>query len=207
MARVEGADTSTDLGSLLRALREQSNLSMRQLAKEAGVSPGYIARVESGSVSPTIASLSKLLAPLGVDMGDFFAGTNVQREGYVFRREEMRVAFDTERRYLFVLPQRPDVHLEIIDELILPHAGSDFGDPRSDVAGYILSGEIHIQTDNETDQVLQANDAFYVPAGHVVHVTCTGKKSASLVTIRSRREADEGVHRQARPSPDDDAAT
>lgn len=56
----------TPVGARIRSLREERDLSLRSLAKAAGVSVGYISKVEHGISSPTVDMLTKLAEPLGI---------------------------------------------------------------------------------------------------------------------------------------------
>jgi quercetin dioxygenase-like cupin family protein len=47
-------------------------MSMRTLASKAGFSPSLISQIEHGQVSPSIASLERIAAALGVSLGRFF---------------------------------------------------------------------------------------------------------------------------------------
>lgn len=53
-------------GLLLRAARKNAGLSQRELARRAGTAQSVVARIERGRTSPTISTLSKLLAAAGV---------------------------------------------------------------------------------------------------------------------------------------------
>lgn len=48
------------VGIKIRRIRAQRNLSQRKLAKELGVTQGYISKVEAGANSPTVDLLFKL---------------------------------------------------------------------------------------------------------------------------------------------------
>jgi transcriptional regulator with XRE-family HTH domain len=60
------------VGERLRQLRTQRGLSVRTLAAKAGFSPSFISQVEHDQVSPSIASLQRIAAVLGVTLGGFF---------------------------------------------------------------------------------------------------------------------------------------
>ncbi|MGH8071244.1 MAG: helix-turn-helix domain-containing protein [Candidatus Entotheonellia bacterium] len=60
------------VGDRLRQLRAGRGLSVRSLATRAGFSPSFISQVEHGQVSPSIASLERIAAVLGVTLGGFF---------------------------------------------------------------------------------------------------------------------------------------
>jgi transcriptional regulator with XRE-family HTH domain len=52
-------------GDLIRAARERSGISQRELARRAGTSQAAISRIESGREEPTVERLERVLASLG----------------------------------------------------------------------------------------------------------------------------------------------
>jgi len=54
-------------------------LSLRALAKRAGVSFVTVYRIEAGTLSPTVAMLEKLAKALNVHVTDFFVHRHHQR--------------------------------------------------------------------------------------------------------------------------------
>ena len=54
------------LAMKLKALRDRRGLTQADLAKKAGVSPGYIARLETHRHDPKLSTLVKLAKALGV---------------------------------------------------------------------------------------------------------------------------------------------
>ncbi len=63
---------SFSLGDRLRQLRSERNISQRDLAKMAGLSPNSISLIERDATSPSVATLQSLAAALNVRMSDFF---------------------------------------------------------------------------------------------------------------------------------------
>lgn len=55
------------LGKRLKKIREDKNMSQEDVAKAAGVSVGYYARVERGKHDPTTTKFSKICKALNVD--------------------------------------------------------------------------------------------------------------------------------------------
>ena len=56
---------------MLRELRERKDMSQLQLAKQAGVTQGYISDLEAGTKkNPSLAILKKLAKALGVSVGE-----------------------------------------------------------------------------------------------------------------------------------------
>jgi ribosome-binding protein aMBF1 (putative translation factor) len=55
-----------DVPRQLTAAREAVHMTQRQLAEACGVHQSEISRIERGQISPTLDTLTKLAAPLGV---------------------------------------------------------------------------------------------------------------------------------------------
>ncbi|MCL4484858.1 MAG: XRE family transcriptional regulator [Nitrospirae bacterium] len=56
----------------LRQLRLERNLSLRMLAKNAGISASALSQIEAGLVSPSIATLEKVCAALSLPVTSLF---------------------------------------------------------------------------------------------------------------------------------------
>jgi glyoxylate utilization-related uncharacterized protein len=96
----------------------------------------------------------------------------------------MRQIADATRRYILVLPRRSDICCEILDEQFRPSAKTPpFESIACDLAGYVLEGQVWLEIEGREPQVLQAGDAFYVPANQPVRGRCEGPKPARLVTV------------------------
>jgi transcriptional regulator with XRE-family HTH domain len=54
------------LGMTVQTLRDKRAMTQAVLAKKAGISRGYLARVETGRHEPTLTTLRKLAGALGV---------------------------------------------------------------------------------------------------------------------------------------------
>ena len=60
------------LGKKLRQLRNERNISQRDLARMAGLSPNSISLIERDETSPSVATLQSLATALNIRMGYFF---------------------------------------------------------------------------------------------------------------------------------------
>lgn len=60
------------LGRRIRELRHERGFTLEQLGSLTGMSKSLLSKVETGQVSPPIATLSKIAASLGVSIGYFF---------------------------------------------------------------------------------------------------------------------------------------
>jgi XRE family transcriptional regulator, regulator of sulfur utilization len=64
--------SETFLGPAVRQLREGQRLSLRALAERSGFSASFLSQVENGQASPSISSMERIAAALGVSLGEFF---------------------------------------------------------------------------------------------------------------------------------------
>src|SRR3954452_11719247 len=54
-----------DAGALIRDARERHGISQQTLARRAATTQKQISRIERGEISPSVATLSRLLAAMG----------------------------------------------------------------------------------------------------------------------------------------------
>ena len=62
-------DTNTtrmDLGNKIKELRNKKGLTQEELAHRIGADKGYISRIERGLTVPTVATLYKIAAAMGL---------------------------------------------------------------------------------------------------------------------------------------------
>ena len=70
------------IGTALRDLREDRDLSARQLASDADVSAAMISRIENGQVSPSITMLNALAKALNVPVVSLFRETATEHADF-----------------------------------------------------------------------------------------------------------------------------
>jgi transcriptional regulator with XRE-family HTH domain len=70
-----------DFARRVQALRNARRLSQAGLAKAAGLSRGYLSRVELGMQSPTLEVIERLAAALGVKAADLLEDKPRRRAG------------------------------------------------------------------------------------------------------------------------------
>ncbi len=73
------SDSTFSLGPRVRGLRKERDLSQRELAELASLSPNAISLIERDEISPSVATLQRLAGALGVKMSYFFESDTVAR--------------------------------------------------------------------------------------------------------------------------------
>lgn len=84
----------TALGARLRALRLERALQQRQLAEKAGLAPSMVSQIESGRLTPSLHTLGKIAAALGVPLAALFDHRPAGRLVISRRRDYPVVTFD-----------------------------------------------------------------------------------------------------------------
>ncbi len=68
------------LGAQVRKLRRQAELTASDLSAAAGLSAGMLSKIESGQISPSLASLQALAQALNVPISQLFTAFEEQRD-------------------------------------------------------------------------------------------------------------------------------
>ena len=80
---VAGNGKSLDryLGNVIRELRLKDNLTIAEVAAQAGISRGMVSKIENGQVSTSLETLSKIAQALGVSLAHLFRHYNMPSGG------------------------------------------------------------------------------------------------------------------------------
>lgn len=76
-----GADTVAHVGARLRQARQRSGLSLREVARQLGVSASFVSQLENGKSQPSVATLYSLAQLLDVSIDELFAPARLTEEG------------------------------------------------------------------------------------------------------------------------------
>ncbi len=80
---VAGKGKSLDryLGNVIRDLRLKDNLTIAEVAAQAGISRGMVSKIENGQVSTSLETLSRISQALGVSLSHLFRHYNMPSGG------------------------------------------------------------------------------------------------------------------------------
>ncbi|WP_206732845.1 helix-turn-helix domain-containing protein [Bradyrhizobium zhanjiangense] len=70
----------SEIGAEVRRLRKELDLTVSELGAAAGISAGMMSKIENGSISPSLATLSALAKALNVPIGRLFRESAEQRD-------------------------------------------------------------------------------------------------------------------------------
>lgn len=149
------------LGTKLRSVRKNRNLSLKQLAERIGCSPSYLSMVENGKIDPGISRLKKIVDSLEITIVDLFQSQT--NEKVVTRRQERIVAqlSRSKTRIEILIPQFFGNQLDARLAIICPEGSSegDYKHPGEEF-GFVLEGILELVVDGMVYQLTEG-DSFH----------------------------------------------
>ncbi|MBZ0124282.1 MAG: cupin domain-containing protein [Roseovarius sp.] len=154
------------IGHRIRALRRVRDLTLRQLADQAGTSEGHMSKIENGKAQPSVSLLHRITQSLEVSIAILFDETPngdrvVSRAG-----ERPLIHLDPVRRGTGLCLERVIAHsedrmLQCNIHIIEPNGSSeDHIQHVGEEMGYVLEGEFELTLDTVVYR-LHANDSFH----------------------------------------------
>ncbi len=170
-----------EVGTRLRTLRALNGWSQRQLAKRAGVTNSTISMIEQGRVSPSIASLKKVLDGVPISLCDFFSLDIAEQHRAFYQLSEDRAGYVTNARSR-VVAQLHNGQLSGTYEQHSPgyDTGTEMQFYQADMVGFVVSGELEITIGGET-QLLSTGDGFYIKSARPYRIRNRSKSMAASV--------------------------
>jgi quercetin dioxygenase-like cupin family protein len=159
-------DTAPDgmhIGSQLRAARLAARKSMAEVADEAGLTKGFVSKLERDLANVSVASLIRLCDALGVSVGSLFQASRGQitRQG-----EHPPIDFGGTGMREYVLTPSGEKRVQAILSDIEPGGGSGdepYALPADVEFIYVLAGQLHMTVAGE-EIILEQGDAYTFPA-------------------------------------------
>lgn len=152
----------SEVGTRVSRLRQRYGMSQRKLAREAGVTNGTISMIEQNRVSPSVASLKKILEAFGMTLAEFFSSDFEQVPQVFYRAHELPRLADERVILRQVGGNIVNRKLQVLHETYAP--GGDTGDDMlshdGEEAGVVVRGSIELTVGGQCE-VLQAGDAYY----------------------------------------------
>lgn len=181
-----------DVGLRLLEIRTRHGLSQRRLAALAGVPHAQISQIEQNRISPSVATLRKVLAGVSMTMAEFFEPEPAVADQMFFRADELvdltskLAEAGQEEAPQIVIRQVGNAlahGLQILHELYLP--GADTGrsglEHKAHEGGIVVSGEIEI-TVGPSRRVLRKGDAYLFDSSQPHRFRNIGAEPAEIIS-------------------------
>jgi transcriptional regulator with XRE-family HTH domain len=151
-----------DIGKRLRECRLRQGLSQRALAKKAGVTNGLISQIEQNAISPSIASLKKILDVLSMSLADFFTNDDGGATDFFYERERLPDLGSGDVAIFLVGAGIRHRAMSVLHEVYPPGAdtGPQMLSHAGEEGGVVTKGRIEITVATQV-KVLGPGDAYY----------------------------------------------
>lgn len=175
------------VGERVRRLREAKGMSLRVLAREAGVSAPMLSQVERGETSPTLQVASKIASGLDLSLSQLLRLDEVPHVTVVRSSDRRRVRRDGHgfEELTPGLPGQP--HAVTLHTLKAASVTAGPGDPPLHEAGsretaVVQSGPVTFVCGDERHE-LHAGDAVTFDADLPHHFENPGRKEATFIAV------------------------
>ena len=161
------------IASKIRKLRSDSGLTLTAAAEKADLNKATLSKIETGQISPPIATLLRIAKVLGVSITDFFVDDELQpayvltrkSQGSQVSQEGSKLGYNYESLALEKNGKAAEPFLLTIAPADPPgefhHLGEEFI--------YMLSGRMEFTIDDE-QLVLRPGDSLYFDSNHIVEI-------------------------------------
>ena len=186
---------SESLGAKLRHLRTARELTIAQLAEQAGVSSGLISQIERGNSNPSIKTLQRLRAALGVNLWEFLddrsstasadAGASGASKFVRRKADRPRIVVGATHLVKELLSPRNDRNLRFMI-ISLPPGGEseDVIIGQGEKGGLVTQGRVRLTVGSE-DFDLTEGDSFQFPSSIAHKLSNPYERPAQVIWIMS----------------------
>ena len=180
-------------GDKLKDVREKKHLTLKSVAKEAGVSESLVSQIEHNRVSPAIDTLLALADALDINLEYLFEEYNRSRPVTIIRGGERRSMREDDVVYEEILrPSKKDgdhsfeCYLITIPQGGHTHRGS-YGHPGKEM-GFIIEGGGKLVYENSEHELFAGDSvSFSATSPHTIENTGSGILRALWIVTPAQR--------------------
>ena len=173
-----------DIGNRLRQQRQQKGLSQRALARLAGVTNGLISQIEQNSISPSIASLKKILDVLSLSLADFFTGGEEVAPDHFYERKRLPNLGSGDVAIFLVGAGIRHRAMSVLHEVYPPGADTQMYTHAGEEGGVVTRGKIEVTVAGQV-KVLGPGDAYYFESRLPHRFRNLGKTPCEIISANS----------------------
>ncbi len=180
-------NVSLDVGQRLQLIRKINGWSQRELARRAGVTNSAISQMEQGRISPSVASLKKVLDGVPIGMGDFFSLDLAASANAFYRSNQMPSIGESNISTKLLAADKHNREMSVVWQFYPPE--SDTGEALLRVpgerAGIVFDGELEVTVGAETLS-LRSGDGYYIESQRPHRIR--NNSAMGCITISVTRE-------------------
>jgi transcriptional regulator with XRE-family HTH domain len=186
-----------ELAQRLKRIRIQREYTLEDVASRAGLTRGWLSKVENFRVTPSLPALANIAGVLGVSLSELFEGLD-SRPPVVVIHQDQRVTMKRDEdvsmlEYESLAHSRPSRNMDPFvikvpradQRPMLSHAGEEFM--------YVLKGSITLEYGTDKYQ-LEAGDSAYFDGEHPHRMICVSDQTAEVIVVYHGVEDASGNH-------------
>lgn len=148
-----------ELGTKIKRLRLQNNLTQEELADRCELTKGYISQLENELTSPSITTLEDILNALGTTFADFFK--DEKEEKVMFTEAEFIEKVADTHKIEWLVPNAQKNEMEPIRVTVEPHTTLEEDVPHEgEEFGYVISGRVWLHI-GQAAYCVKKGEVFY----------------------------------------------
>lgn len=181
-------DIIIQISNRLKELRKDKNITLQELASNAGVTKGLLSQIENSRTIPSLPVLLNLIKGLQIDLNLFFKELNVQpNEKVIFRKASQYQSFEKENAVGFHYQRifstyTHDYHIDYVMLTLDKDASRPMVSTNAHEFKYLLQGSVEYQI-GDNKYSMEAGDSLYFDASELHNPINTGNAEAILLVI------------------------
>lgn len=181
------ASIASHLGKRMREIRNRKNLTLKEVAAFAGVTPSLISQLERGKANPSLSVLNLIANCLKVSVASLLETNENRTDKSPLLHKRNRKTLVTQGKVKFqLLSQHYDLGCEFVVNEWSPGAstGSEPVYHEGIECGFLLQGQLKIELGDQC-YILKAGDSITFPSTTPHRVSNTGPETAVGIWVNS----------------------
>ena len=160
-------DIVENIGKQLRKVRKEREMTLQELADRAGVTKGLLSRIENVRTIPSLPVLMSIIQALGLDIKDFFAEVDTEREDKIIicRKADLEPTTKEDAigfQYFNILNQSlGDMLIKTTILELVPGSNREKVVTDGYEFKYIIEGTVEYKIENETYELQEGDSLFF----------------------------------------------
>ncbi|MDP1843127.1 MAG: XRE family transcriptional regulator [Sediminibacterium sp.] len=181
-------DIIIQISNRLKELRKEKDITLQELAMNAGVTKGLLSQIENSRTIPSLPVLINLIKALEIDLNNFFKDLHVQQnDKVIFRKASQYQSFEKENADGFHYQRifstyTQEYHIDYVLLTLDIDATRPMVSTNAYEFKYLLQGSVEYQI-GDNKYSMEAGDSLYFDATEPHNPINTGNEPAILLVI------------------------
>lgn len=176
-------ETNAHFGERLRALRQTRGLSLREVARQAQLTPSFVSQVELNQVQPSITTLKRLCDAIGATMMDVLYDTHQPARSVVRHDARQKLVTQDAQVDIELLAEAPGRPFDMLLVRMAPGASTS-DEPHSHNARecvYVVSGSARVDLADHSE-VLKTGDSIFYASATPHRIVNVGRSELTIIS-------------------------